>query len=332
MTKNKKILWIALPFLALSLASCADTDELYKGDQYVGGGDSFLSNRYHEWNSNYTNVSSANTTVHTMDGAQVFSGYNDLYGHTANPGGNSYQVLGSSTYHPEAIKEGDTTLTYLTQAGTDKADWGAPGTWVDNSSLYGSVYVQSKKMNRLDDGFSHGIVSRLYDGQVQCDHWNSYAYLQLDKHGASFTFPKELTKAEYFGMVVRGGSNTYLIKDASDEARKSKLAIEVSFYKHPYTTGNYLRDSFLFPAMDLITNSSFDENFIGFYFSDFNYNPSGVVGMSITYTTLDDSGAKSMVDGQYTSVTTSDDMETSSEYYLCMLLYELYLPDSTWSA
>ena len=66
MTKNKKILWIALPFLALSLASCADTDELYKGDQYVGGGDSFLSNRYHEWNSNYTNVSSANTTVHTM--------------------------------------------------------------------------------------------------------------------------------------------------------------------------------------------------------------------------------------------------------------------------
>ena len=36
MIKNKKMLWIALPFFALSVASCADTDELYRGDRYIG--------------------------------------------------------------------------------------------------------------------------------------------------------------------------------------------------------------------------------------------------------------------------------------------------------
>jgi hypothetical protein len=94
--------------------------------------------------------------------------------------------------------------------GSDIANFGLTnaGELADNSLYEQHQFTQNKKLSLIDSSFSKGILSKLYNGQMRCDAWNSYAYLELDETGYGAYFPKELTSSKYFAMVVRGGSNT----------------------------------------------------------------------------------------------------------------------------
>jgi len=327
MKTNKKKLIILLPFLAMSLASCTDTDELYRGDQYIGGGESFADNRYNVWYSPLQDDLGL-VTDFDVPSSKRFSGSGD----DSNPSGyglNGYGDLANK--HPEAIQYTDSNgytapLPWLYN-GMDKMPSGV-GQWTDNTPLVGEVYGQTKKMSLIDSTFSKGILSKLYNGQIRCDGWNSYAYLQLDQHGYGALFPKELNTADYFAMVIRGGSNT----DASVGGRLSSFDLQVNFYKFPYSSQKYDKYTFNLSSVILETNISAENtSLVGFYFKDFDFDPKGIVGMSVNYSIKDDSEAKGYVNGVLESVTTSSDMDQPADYYLCLMLYEVFFPDSSWN-
>jgi len=327
MKKSKKILLILVPFFAMSLVSCADTDELYRGDQYIGGGDSFADNRYNVWSSPLIDDAGFLTT-YDVTADKRFSGSGDD-AHPSGYGMNGYGDLVSK--HPEAVEypsdDGTSSPLQWLYNGMDKEPSGI-GQWVDNTPLVGKVYGQTKKMSLIDSSFSKGILSKLYNGQIRCDAWSSYAYLQLDQHGYGALFPKELSQADYFAMVVRGGSNT----EGTIGGRLSTFDIQVSFYKFPYATQKYDKYTFNLSQIKLETNVSAENtSLVGFYFDDFDFDPEGIVGMSITYSINDDSDAKAYIDGVLQPVITSSDMDTASDYYLCLMLYEVFFPDSTWN-
>jgi hypothetical protein len=323
--KTNKWMLVALPLVAMALTSCADTDELYRGDKYIGS--DFINNHYNDWDSNLKAVTEAKGS-YTVDASKRFEGSGDK----TNPslsGKNGCKDLADK--HSEAVTVNGVQLPWLYN-GLDIANFGLAnaGELADNSLYEQHQFTQNKKLSLIDSSFSYGILSKLYNGQIRCDAWNSYAYLELDETGYGAMFPKELTSSKYFGMVVRGGSNT-----PDGTGRLTDFNITVNFYKHPYTTNVYEKYSFTFPLVRLETNISAEFTaLVGFYWSDFGFDPKGIVGMSMTYSVPTDGDFVSATDpaAARAEYPTYSNMGETHDYYICLMLYEIMLPDSTWSA
>jgi hypothetical protein len=323
MIKNKKMLWIAVPFFALSVASCADTDELYRGDRYIGN--DFMNNHYSIFDDSLKAVTTAKASYQVPKDKR-FEGS----GKTDNPSGSG--MAGHAQFvekHAADATVNGEVLPWLYN-GSDIANFGLTnaGELADNSLYEQHQFTQNKKLSLIDSSFSKGILSKLYNGQMRCDAWNSYAYLELDETGYGAYFPKELTSSKYFAMVVRGGSNT-----PDGTGRLSSFDIIVNFYKHPY--GEAIQKyAFTMPGVTLETNISAEYTILlGFYWSDIDpaFDPKGIVGMSVTYSIPTDGDfiGDATARAQYP---TYSNMEETHDYYLALMLYEIMFPDSTWSA
>jgi hypothetical protein len=328
--KTNKWMLIALPVIAMALASCADTDQLYHGDKYIGG--DFINNHYDIWDSNLQAVTTAKATydVHGKTATQESVRFEGS-GNKANPSGSGQDGCGDlRAKHVDAVTVDGVQLPWLYN-GLDISNPGGDnaGKLADNSLFEKNQFTQNKKLSLIDSSFSYGILSKLYNGQIRCDDWNSYAYLELDETGYGAMFPKELVSSQYFGMVVRGGSNT-----PYGTGRLSDFDITVNFYKHPYTKG-YEKYAFTFPSVRLETNISAEFTaLVGFYWSDFNFDPKGIVGLSVTYSVPSDGDFVTAEDptAARAKYPTYTNMSETHDYYLCLMLYEIMLPDSTWSA
>jgi hypothetical protein len=186
--KTNKWMLVALPLVAMALTSCADTDELYRGDKYIGS--DFINNHYNDWDSNLKAVTEAKGS-YTVDASKRFEGSGDK----TNPslsGQNGCKDLADK--HSEAVTVNGVQLPWLYN-GLDIANFGLAnaGELADNSLYEQHQFTQNKKLSLIDSSFSYGILSKLYNGQIRCDAWNSYAYLELDETGYGAMFPKELT-------------------------------------------------------------------------------------------------------------------------------------------
>ena len=331
---NKRNL-CALLLVCLSLASCTDTSELYEGDAYIAT--NFLDNRYSIWpdklknatikeTKNLVNVKEDGTT----DGC-YFAG-SDVKGSICY----GYDQL--KARHPEAVTVDGTkngTPLYWTipkdgmtlsdgtfvSGGTDIMPSGV-GEWANQTPLVGVLYGQTKKLNLLNSAFSRGYLSKLYNGQIQCDAWSSYSLVELDKSGYGTFFPVELHSASYFAFSCRGGSDT-----PSNSGRLSRFDINVTFYK--LENEGYTGTTFTLDNVPLETNISAEHtSLVGFYFDEVGYDPSGVVGMSVTYSLKEDIA---LVEADDVYICPSDDFDDDASYHTALIMLEVFFPDSEWN-
>ena len=327
MNKKSLCLLLLLPFF---LASCADTSELYPGDAYIGN--DFRNNHYSVWEDKLKNASIKETKTLTNvkdDGATngcYFAG-SDVKGTTCY----GYNQL--KARHPEAVTKDGRELYWTIPSGgltlsdgtfiTNGSDImpGGVGEWVDQSPLVGVLYGQSKKMSLINSAFSRGYLSKLYNGQIQCDAWSSYSLVELDQSGYGAFFPAELHSASYFAFSARGGSSS-----PEGTGRLSRFNINVTFYK--LETQGYVGTTFALDSVPLETNISAEHtSLVGFYFNEVGYDPSGVIGMSVTYTLKED---KFTLGGE-TFTPSSDFSDTESKYHTALMMLEVFFPDSEWN-
>lgn len=314
---KKRLICLALPLVAISLASCADTDELYPYNLYVGGEGSFERNRYDIWDSELLadDLETASSKEVASDKRFAAGGDDPFYKHSGY-GMDDFKRLSTEKGRSKTdYYNGDTELEWLYGGdfGTDIVDNGI-GVWADQSAVIPYVYTQNKKMSLINSSFGNGILSKLYNGQIRCNGWSDFAYIQLDQKGYGTMFPLTLTKADYFAFVARGGSN------GGDNARDTVFDITVSFYK--YEAKALKEYDFTLSGLTLRTNYGAEYTALyGFYFEDVGFDPSGVVGMSMTYS----------LPSPLTNESSNMDDGVTTNFYTCLILYEVLFPDSTWA-
>ena len=308
---NKRVV-LLLPLMALSVIACRDTSELYAGHAYVGG--EFLKNHYSyydpaienaeiEIKQEYNLVNDENASARYFNGSGDYTEASRItgFGQAASWHPNDFAGL---EWTPDIINPG-------------------VGVWADQSSLIGKAYGQTKKMALINDKFGRGILSKLYNGQIRCDAWSSYAVVELDKTGYGTIFPAELQSARYFAFAARGGSD-------GGRGRLTTFDVQVTFYKR---AGNKAAGlvAYRFNLDDVIlqtNNSSNYTSLIGFYFDevgDASFDPNGIIGMSVTYSLAHD---EFIEEGE--TVHPSDDFKDDEKYHTSLMLYEVFFPDSNW--
>lgn len=313
---NKKIATL-LSLLSLSLVACADTSELYPGNAYISG--DFLLNRYNHYDAG-TKEAPIERTIELVndenaagryfcgsgnyDRIETVSGLGQLKSWHAN-------AVGDLAWEPD-----------INSAGI--------GVWSDQSGLVGKAFGATKKMSLINDKFARGYLSKLYNGQVRCNGWSSYSWVEIDESGYGTVFPAELNKADYFAMAVRGGSDL-------GPFRLSHFDINVTFLKEK-TDKTLIGTTFALKDVRLQTNRS--SNFVslvGFYFNELgtDFDPNGIVGMSVTFTLEDEDFSvnpsltrEAREKAENAKVSTNFD--DNEEYHMALIMMEVFFPDSTW--
>ncbi len=306
---NKRRL-IALGLICLGLVSCADSKELYDGDAYVAP--IFKDNRYNHYDDGLKEAK-----LNPISKIDLTNGINK--GQYFN-GSGSYSKVSDCTGFNQAYSKNP--KDFLNSKG-EKLLWepdivnSKVGEWVDQSSLYDVAYGQTKKLARVSPSFRNGYLSKLYNGQVRCNAWSSYSLVELDESGYGTRFPLELADAKYFAFSARGGSDT----TDSGKGRITTFDINVTFYKLD-KDNNYTSYIFCLKEVKLQTNFSAEfTSLVGFYFDDIDFDPKGVVGMSIDYKLINDD----------TTYQTISNFDIESPNYVGIMLLEVFFPDSTWN-
>lgn len=312
----KKIHHILLTSIAVvGLASCADTDQLYPGHAYVG--QDFIANRYHEWPASLKEASKSSLKTLQNEKGGYFNG-SGKYASAKDCRGFDQ----AKEWYPDYFKNEDGSPLYWVDPiiGSDIINGGV-GEYRDQSSLYGKVYSQTKKLTRIKPEFSKGYLSKLYNGQVRCNAWSYYSLVLVDAEGYGTTFPSELSSAEYFAFSARGGRNS------ADGGIGNVVTfdINVTFYRYKEDGRTIIGESVLLDDVKLQANFSSEwTSLVGFRFADAGIKPRGIVGMSINLEGLDDPYQDENGDGS------SCDFGDDYVYHTGLCLLEVLLPDSTW--
>ena len=315
---NKKRL-LLLPLFALSLASCEDTSELYPGNAYINA--DFMQNRYNHYDDGLKEAE----VVQRIDLANDKAASNRFF-----CGSGKFDRLNEVDGHGQ-LKEWHEKAVGDLSWSNDITDDAAMGVWVDQSSMVGKAYGATKKMTLINEKFAKGYLSKLYNGQVLCHGWSSYAWVVLDGSGYGTRFPGELKSADYFAIALRGGSNF-------DAERLTSFDISVTFYKENrnkelQATRITMKDT------KLKTNySTYNVSLVGFYFNELgvSFDPNGIVGMSVDYKINSEDYSQS-VQGlggktreEASLIKASADFDDNEEYHLGLFVTEVLFPDSVW--
>lgn len=293
---------------ALLLASCADTNELFKGDAYVDS--IFINNRYNAYPEGMKEARENSEEVTLVHGE---GGYFNGSGVYDDPSDCQGMADGKSMY-PEFFKNskgGDLTWS------PDIINPGV-GVWSDQKALYDVAYGQTKKLSLYHDGFRSGYLSKLYNGQVRCNAWGNYSLVNLDQSGYGTIFPAELNEAEYFAFAARGGSDT----EDSNLGRVTDFDINVTFYKYGDDMSALIGKTVKLDGVKLQTNFSAEfTSLVGFTFKSIGYDPRGTIGMSIDFACED----------YYQGERISSNYDDGAKYHVGLMLLEVFFPDSSWN-
>lgn len=318
MDMNRKNL-LLLPLFALSLASCVDSDELYPG--YMYSGPDFIANRYNHYDEGLKEAEVTQTIELNNDknasgrffcGSGKFDSLSGLDGHGQ-----------LKEWHEEAVGN----LSWENDITRDTR----MGVWTDQTPMVGVSYGATNKMTLINERFAKGYLSKLYNGQVLCHGWSSYAWVVLDQSGFGTRFPGEIKNAKYFAVALRGGS------DFNPE-RLSSFDISVTFYKE---NGNKSLNATRITMKDakLKTNySTYDVSLVGFYFNELGvtFDPNGIVAMSMDYKlngedySLSSQGMAGMSQAEASAVHASTDFDDDEEYHVGLFATEIFMPGSEW--
>ena len=179
-------------------------------------------------------------------------------------------------------------------------------------------YGQTFALNKVEPSFKYGYVSKLFNGQMFCNARYEIARVQIDEDGFGMKFNKELDKHSYFALNFkaaldyrRDGKNTNI------PGHNSEINLIVNFYcktdspKLHRVPVSYQIDEIKTNTPEQINGG----NYVFFGFDLSNIKIDRCVGISIEYELISDDYITAHPDEGWTH---------------CLLLYELFLPNSTW--
>ena len=179
---------------------------------------------------------------------------------------------------------------------------------------YGQTFALSKTVQ----SFRYGYTSKLFNGQMFCNGNYEIARVQIDENGFGMEFSKELTNYSYFALNFKASLDYRRDgKSTNIPSHNSSVQLLINFYCKVDNT-KYQRIPVTYEIGNVKTNSpeTMDgSNYVFFGFSLDNINIERCVGFSIEYKLLEDDYIKMHPDEGWTH---------------CLLLYELFLPGSTW--
>ncbi len=294
----KKKSLIALMMMSSLLVCCNKTKELYAQGAYDTG--DFETNYYLEYN-NIDKVDVASETTKTLSDMKVYC-----------PGPN------------ERLEN----IALVDQTDNGKEDGKLLDWYEDNPKTgVGTKFGPTKSMNKINDKFSYGILSKLYDGRVHCDGYYAKSRVQLNKTGYGTFFPAELKSAKYFGVSIRSTVGVDGFKGS-----QADVDFHFSFYRHITNSDSYEKYNIEVPMVDIVvSNSDAHGSLLAFYFDTptlYQMPLDGIVGMSMSFD-LKAFHAKDADDiAKYGEPT--DDMTDKEKPHFAIYLYEVLFPDSTW--
>ena len=179
-------------------------------------------------------------------------------------------------------------------------------------------YGQHFALSKTEQSFKYGYVSKLFNGQMFCNGKYEIARVQIDEKGFGMEFSKELDKYSYFALNFkasldyrRDGKNTNI------PSHSSIVNLIINFFLKG-DDQKYTRVPVKYQINDIKTNASetaTGSNSTFFGFSLENIKIDRCVGISIEYKLINDDYITAHPNEGWTH---------------CLLLYELFLPNSTW--
>lgn len=185
----------------------------------------------------------------------------------------------------------------------------------DDTRSYGQTFALSKS----ESSFKYGYLSKLFDGQMFCHGRYELARVQIGESGFATKTSKELKEYSYFALNFKA-SLDYRRDGVSTgiPAHNSSIILKINFYCK-VNSSTYKRVEFTYPIEHVNTNYSEATNIYTFFGFDLEkYDISRCAGYSIEYELVHDEYIESH-GAEYTPSLTH-----------CLLLYEMFLPGSTW--
>lgn len=174
-------------------------------------------------------------------------------------------------------------------------------------------------LSNIEKKFSYGITSKLFDGRVWCDLLFQKSRVQLDKSGFAMYFPKSLISAKYLGFACRGGTTLLEHTFSHDDLN---IDVRWSFYIH-LQDGTYNKVTYTLDDVKIPVDNGGRTTFVNFlpYMSDNFEELYGAVAMSFEWKADD----VRLLDHNLT-----DDYTDKEKDHLALMLYEVFIGDSTW--
>lgn len=300
--KTKKIL--ILPLVVL-LTSCGyDLKEVYAGDAY--NNPIFEENYYDIYDYHIDKDNPKNTITGTTEikPEVFFTTYEEL----------ENSNLDRYVYRKEVNGQEKHGFLYDADYKVDKdliADFSDPN--LDPST---KGFGPSYKLNRVDNIFSYGYLSKLFDGNMFCNSLFQLSRVQVSEKGFGVIFDKEMvTNAPYLAINFKAAVNEK--NGLRIGSHYSDIVFNFSFYSK--SGSSFSETKFVFDLKDIPTNP------LEYHTNDAytlltlplaDYNLSRVAGFSLSYEIKSDD----IID----AATNKDD------YQYALMLYEILLPNSSW--
>lgn len=187
----------------------------------------------------------------------------------------------------------------------------------DKSKLWG----YNNNLGRVGEGFKKGAISKLYDGRVRCDGLTVKSRVQLDKVGYNAKFPMTMSDCDYFAFSCRGGTTLLNAK-----GRELEINFTIGFFTiDDDNPGQYVKHIFHLNGLKILTDYSGDTDLVSFYIDKKKDN-----GKSILENTVAMSFSWECIDPKLAEYNLTDDRTVKEKDHLALMLYEVFLGNSTW--
>lgn len=174
-------------------------------------------------------------------------------------------------------------------------------------------YGQTFALSKNDSTFKYGYISKLFNGQMFCHSKYELARVQIDEEGFGARFSKEIKEYDYLALNFKASLDYRRDgKSTNIPGHMSSINLRINFYCRT-DNQSYRRVPVSYQIDNIPTNAG--EKYIFFGFDLKNIDVSRLAGVSIQYTLLDD---------------TIKNEQPEMNWKHCLLLYELFLPNSTW--
>lgn len=297
----KKKLFSILPLIVLLTACGYDMRELYKGDAY--NNPVFEENYYRLYSeqidkNNPNNTLVGEPTIYNLDDNDYLRTYSELEESGLDP-----YVFKPSPSYPK----GGFSIAAESRNNPDIIANFSNSNLKNEAHLYG--YGPSYKMNRVDDIFSYGYLSKLYDGQMTCLGYYQLARVQMDECGFGVVYDKEMVNnSKYISFQFKG----QLYKENTEIGlHYSNVIFKVSLYSR--NGSEFKENQFVINLNNLPTNRD-DYTLLTIPIEKYNF--SRIAGYSISYEFINDE--------------LLDAANDKKGYQYSIMLYEVLFPNSSW--
>lgn len=283
---------------ALALTSCNKTDLLYGANAY--NSPVFDENYYTEWED-----------IKEIDKKASKNKVQHIYMNDDDPSHRDQYFCSDLTGEGEKIRIGEKHEKDIDDEIVTKYSWAG-----DKSKQFG----YNNNLAKIEPKFSYGITSKLFDGRVRCESLYQKSRVQLGDSGFAMYFPKLLVSSRYLGIACRGGTNYYESKLPDFSHSDLKVEFNWTFYIH-LTNGEYKKFEYIIKGAKIPVDNGGNTAFINFKpWFDVNELQSAAA-MSFTW---------KCVDERMPADLTTNYKDKTKKHHLALMLYELFIGDSTW--